>query len=261
VGNLTFGGNLGTRLRSEDKNQQLLQIQNYFNPKQTGGWGFLAATSNHQLYARTMNIIISIAAQLTRQNVPTEINFTEMDPETKGKNLSECVRRYDTVIFLDFGSCFDMKPLGEVNWQSMCGVMVIPSIRPVLNWDRFAKMCEKDEEELLQHKAVVYDTAVEPSSKRKAQGSDIEFYDVRESDSKILLIDAIQVKQHAKIIQVPQSQKEWIHYFKKKKIRVSAIVDINTTNTIAHRCVSGLGKSSATRVVKNDNPSPKPPQV
>ena len=257
VGNLTFGGNLGTRLRSEDKNQQLLQVQNYFNPKQTGGWGFLVTTSNHQLYTRTMNIVITIVAQLARQNVPTEINFTEMDPEIKGKNLSECVRRYDTVVFLDFGSCFDLKPLGQVNWQSMCGVMIIPSIRPILNWERFEKMCEKDEEELLQHKAVVYDTAVEPSSKRKAQGSDIEFYDVRESDSKILLIDALQVKQHAKIIQVPLNQREWLHYFKKKKIRVSAIVDINTTNTIAHKCVSGLGKSSATRVV----PHVKPPQA
>lgn len=257
VGNLTFGGNLGTRLKSSDKDQTLYNKVNYFNPKQMGGWGFLVTTVNHQLYTRTMNILIMMIAQLARQNVPTEINFTESDPEMKGKCLSECVRRYDTVVFLDFGTAFDLAPLGMTNWQSMCAVLVIPSIRPILNWERFGKMCEKEEEELLQHRGIVYDTVVEPSSARKVEGSPVELYDVRETDSKIMLIDTSQIKKHAKNIQVPLNQKEWIHYFKKKKVRVSAIVDINTTNTIAHKCVSGLGKSSATRVVRNDNPPPQ----
>jgi len=258
VGNLTFGGNLGTRLRSEDKFQQLIPIKDYFEPKQVGGWGFLIVTSNHQLYSRTMSIILTIVSQLTRQNVQTEINFTVSDPEIKGRHLSECIKRYNTVIFMDFGTAFDLRPMGNVNWQTMCNVLVIPSIRPVLNWERFGNVCEKDEEELLQHKAVVYDTSVEPSSKRH---NIIDFYDVRETDSKILFIDALQVKQLTKIIQVPHNQKEWLHYFKKKKIRVSAIADINTTNTIAHKCVSGLGKSSATKVVTHVIPPQADAQV
>ena len=262
VGNLSFGGNMGTRLRSKDPNQEPIQIKKYFEPKQTGGWGFLISAANHQLYTRTMNNVITVVAQLTRQNVPVELNFTDMDPANKADNLSECIRRYDTVIFLDFGSCFDMTSLGNVNWQSMCCVLVIPSLRPVLNWERFKKMCQTDEEELLQHKAVVYDTEVEISSKKKStNGKEIDFYDVKNSDSKILFIDSQQLKNNKNVIQVTANQQEWIKYFKKKNLRVRAIVDINTTNTIAHKCVSVLGKSSSTRIVSNVNAHPQPSQV
>lgn len=250
VGNLTFGGNLASRLKSSNKKQERIPVPTFFEPKQKGGWGFLVTTVHNQIPCRTLSIIITVAAQLKRQNVETEINFTTTDSETRRMHLTECINRYDTLIYLDYGTAFDLTPLGNIDWQSVGDVMCVPSIRPVLDWERFKATCENKDEELMQHKAIVYDTVIN----EKRSFLDGKLYSVKRSDGKILFVNCIGLRKRINFIQVPLKQEEWIDYFKERGVNVVAPIDINTTNTIPHKCVSGLGKSSATRVVKHDEP-------
>lgn len=247
VGNLTFGGNMGTRKIYSSKEPEVPPM---LNPTLSHGWGFLAVSINRQIPVRTLSILITFSAQLIRQGVQSEIVFTSMDERIKQMHLAKCMMTYDTTIFLDYGVSFDIMPIMALEWQNTSPVMVIPSIRPVLDWDRFTDTCRMEDGELLQHKAIVYDTTFNDED-LKAQGK-TTIYSVKNSDSRILFIDNTKVKGCVEnFIKDQLPQHRWVSFFKKNGITVGGIRDINTTNTLYHKCLSGLGKSNSTRVIRN----------
>ena len=214
-------------------------------------WGFVVVDVNHQIAVRTLSVLISLTAQLTRQGVPWEINYSSNDSEEKRVYFMNGLKKYDTMIFLDYGTSFDIRPLLETPWQKVCSMMIIPSLKKTLDWERFKETCTKDLQEPLTQRALAFDTQV--NEKKPIPGPGTALYSVTNSDAKVFFVDCKIVLRKLKdkkgnIIQVPLKSTEWVRFLKERSVQVAAAVDIPCTNTIAHKCVSGLGKSSALRI-------------
>jgi len=155
------------------------------------------------------------------------------------------------LVFFDHGTSFDLRPLLSTPWQKACSMLIIPSLKNVIDWDRFKDVCTKDMEEPIGQRALVFDTQV--NEKKPIPGPGTQLYPVTNSDARVFLLDCKQVLRKLKdkkgnFIQVPLKSTEWTRFLKERGVQIAAAVDIPCTNTIAHKCVSGLGKSNGLRI-------------
>ena len=214
-------------------------------------WGFVVVDVNHQIAVRTLSVLIGLTSQLTKQGVPWEVNYSSNDSEDKRAWLIQSLKKYDTLVFLDHGTSFDLRPLLATPWQQACSMMIIPSFKKMIDWNRFKETCALEIEEPLEQRALVFDTEV--NEKKPIPGPGTQLYPVTNSDARVFLLDCKQVIRKLKdkkgnFIQVPLKSTEWVRFFKERGVQVAAAVDIPCTNTIAHKCVSGLGKSNGFRI-------------
>jgi hypothetical protein len=214
-------------------------------------WGFVVVDVNHQIAVRTLSVLIGLTSQLTKQGVDWEVNYSSNDSEDKREWVTQGLKKYDTLVFFDHGTSFDLRPLLSTPWQKACSMLIIPSLKNVIDWDRFKDVCTKDMEEPIGQRALVFDTQV--NEKKPIPGPGTQLYPVTNSDARVFLLDCKQVLRKLKdkkgnFIQVPLKSTEWTRFLKERGVQIAAAVDIPCTNTIAHKCVSGLGKSNGLRI-------------
>ena len=214
-------------------------------------WGFVVVDVNHQIAVRTLSVLIGLTSQLTKQGVPWEVNYSSNDSEDKRAWVLQGLKKYDTLVFFDHGTSFDLRPLLSTPWQKACSMLIVPSLKNIIDWERFKDVCTKDIEEPLGQRALVFDTQV--NEKKPIPGPGTQLYPVTNSDARVFLLDCKQVLRKLKdkkgnFIQVPLKSTEWVRFFKERGVQIAAAVDIPCTNTIAHKCVSGLGKSNGLRI-------------
>jgi hypothetical protein len=222
-------------------------------------WGFVVVDVNHQIAVRTLSVLIGLTSQLTKQGVPWEVNYSSNDSEDKRAWLIQSLKKYDTLVFFDHGSSFDLRPLLSTPWQKACSMLIVPSLKKTLDWNRFKETCTLEIEEPLEQRALVFDTEV--NEKKPIPGPGTQLYPVTKSDARVFLLDCKQVLRKIKdkkgnFIQVPLKSTEWVSFLKERGVQIAAAVDIPCTNTIAHKCVSGLGKSNGFRIDYNDSVRP-----
>jgi len=221
-------------------------------------WGFVVVDVNHQIAVRTLSVLIGLTTQLTKQGVDWEVNYSSNDSEDKREWVLQGLKKYDTLVFFDHGTSFDLRPLLATPWQKVCSMLIIPSLKNVIDWERFKEVCTKDIEEPLGQRALVFDTQV--NEKKPIPGPGTQLYPVTNSDARVFLLDCKQVLRKLKdkkgnFIQVPLKSTEWVRFFKERGVQIAAAVDIPCTNTIAHKCVSGLGKSNGLRIDVTTRPA------
>ena len=214
-------------------------------------WGFVVVDVNHQIAVRTLSVLIGLTTQLTKQGVPWEVNYSSNDSEDKRGWFTQGLKKYDTLVFLDHGTSFDLRPLLMTPWQSVCSMMIVPSFKKMIDWNRFKETCTLEIEEPLGQRALQFDTEV--NEKKPISGPGTQLYLVTNSDARVFLLDCKQVLRKLKdkkgnFIQVPLKSTEWVRFLKERGVQIAAAVDIPCTNTIAHKCVSGLGKSNGLRI-------------
>jgi len=214
-------------------------------------WGFVVVDVNHQIAVRTLSVLIGLTTQLTKQGVEWEVNYSSNDSEDKREWVIQGLKKYDTLVFFDHGTSFDLRPLLSTPWQKACSMLIIPSLKNIIDWERFKEVCNKDMEEPLGQRALIFDTEV--NEKKPIPGPGTQLYPVTNSDARVFLLDCKQVLRKLKdkkgnFIQVPLKSTEWTRFFKERGVQIAAAVDIPCTNTIAHKCVSGLGKSNGLRI-------------
>jgi len=214
-------------------------------------WGFVVVDVNHQIAVRTLSVLIGLTSQLTKQGVPWEVNYSSNDSEDKRAWLLQSLKKYDTLIFFDHGTSFDLRPLLATPWQQACSMLIVPSFKKMIDWNRFKETCTLEIEEPLDQRALIFDTEV--NEKKPIPGPGTQLYTVTNSDARVFLLDCKQVIRKLKdkkgnFIQVPLKSTEWVRFFKERGVQIAAAVDIPCTNTIAHKCVSGLGKSNGIRI-------------
>ena len=214
-------------------------------------WGFVVVDVNHQIAVRTLSVLIGLTSQLTKQGVPWEVNYSSNDSEDKRAWFINGLKKYDTLIFLDHGTSFDPRPLLSTPWQKACSMLIMPSLKKTIDWKRFKETCTLEIEEPLGQRALQFDTEV--NEKKPISGPGTQLYLVTNSDARVFLLDCKQVLRKLKdkkgnFIQVPLKSTEWVRFLKERSVQIAAAVDIPCTNTIAHKCVSGLGKSNGLRI-------------
>ena len=214
-------------------------------------WGFVVVDVNHQIAVITLSVLIGLTTQLTKQGVPWEVNYSSNDSEDKRGWFTQGLKKYDTLVFLDHGTSFDLRPLLMTPWQSVCSMMIVPSFKKMIDWNRFKETCTLEIEEPLEQRALVFDTEV--NEKKPIPGPGTQLYPVTNSDARVFLLDCKQVNRKLKdkkgnFIQVPLKSTEWVRFLKERGVQIAAAVDIPCTNTIAHKCVSCLGKSNGLRI-------------
>jgi len=214
-------------------------------------WGFVVVDVNHQIAVRTLSVLIGLTSQLTKQGVPWEVNYSSNDSEDKRSWLIQSLKKYDTMVFFDHGTSFDLRPLLTTPWQQACSMLIVPSFKKMIDWNRFKETCTLEIEEPLEQRALIFDTEV--NEKKPIPGPGTQLYPVTNSDARVFLLDCKQVLRKLKdkkgnFIQVPLKSTEWVRFFKERGVQIAAAVDIPCTNTIAHKCVSGLGKSNGLRI-------------
>ena len=221
-------------------------------------WGFVVVDVNHQIAVRTLSVLIGLTSQLTKQGVPSEVNYSSNDSEDKRAWLIQSLKKYDTLVFFDHGTSFDLRPLLATPWQQACSMLIVPSFKKMIDWERFKETCTKDIEEPLEQRALIFDTEV--NEKKPIPGPGTQLYPVTNSDARVFLLDCKQVLRKLKdkkgnFIQVPLKSTEWTRFLKERGVQIAAAVDIPCTNTIAHKCVSGLGKSNGLRIDVTTRPA------
>jgi hypothetical protein len=221
-------------------------------------WGFVVVDVNHQIAVRTLSVLIGLTTQLTKQGVDWEVNYSSNDSEDKREWVLQGLKKYDTLVFFDHGTSFDLRPLLSTPWQKACSMLIIPSLKNVIDWERFKETCTEDLQEPLGQRALVFDTQV--NEKKPIPGPGTQLYPVTNSDARVFLLDCKQVLRKLKdkkgnFIQVPLKSTEWTRFLKERGVQIAAAVDIPCTNTIAHKCVSGLGKSNGLRIDVTTRPA------
>jgi len=214
-------------------------------------WGFVVVDVNHQIAVRTLSVLIGLTTQLTKQGVDWEVNYSSNDSEDKRAWVIQGLKKYDTLVFFDHGTSFDLRPLLSTPWQKACSMLIVPSLKNIIDWERFKETCTEDLQEPLGQRALAFDTQV--NEKKPIPGPGTQLYPVTNSDARVFLLDCKQVLRKPKdkkgnFIQVPLKSTEWVRFLKERGVQIAAAVDIPCTNTIAHKCVSGLGKSNGLRI-------------
>ena len=241
VGNLTFRANISKRSGKITNASAAEPIQDYGHyEKGINRWALVVAENNHQISVRTLSILLSLCSR--EDNV--DVIFTE-DP---GETMNRAIRTHNTVAFFNHGCSFDISKFVDLNWKDTHGALVIPSLRNRLDWKRFRETCLDDDGEPIDQKALIFDSVpgnpILPS----------KIHPVKQSDSNIIFLNCDRIRN--KVKELPKKHINWVGHLKGKDIQVGILMDVDITSSVPHKCISGLGKSSAIKIEHGGSQGP-----
>ncbi len=203
----------------------------------------IIVTRSKSCHVKTLHSILRFNLKCLENKHDNQIIFVNDDPFDKADTISNFIKTYDRLLFIDFGIQIDDDSLDNCfNKLESVGCLVFPAVLEGIDWGLFKEKVKDGCKEPVEQIGLHFDTEV--SNKISS-----EYYNVKKTSSKCWLLISKNVIKHLKdkkssSYKIFPRMENMFSKFQESGIKIIAYPKAKLTMTYNHECISNILNSA-----------------
>lgn len=204
----------------------------------------IVVTRSKSCHVKTLHTILRLNIKCIQNAVDHQILYVNDDPFEKVDTVEQCMKKYDRILFIDFGIGVDDTSLNKIlEINQNAGLVVFPGVKEGVNWDMFKEKVRTESKEPVTQMGLEFDTVL-------GKKTSPQFYNVVSTGAKVwvmmpeTIIKQIKHKKkgtwklHPNILENLIEQGVKIYAFSASKL----------IQTYPHECVSNILNAASVKL-------------
>jgi len=202
-------------------------------------------TRNKAITVTGLHMLLQMSGRCyQKQDHQINIHFVE-----DTRSLHKLIKTADRILWVNYGFCLDTESFDNV-FDSKNEVLVFPSVKEGINWDRFKKEVKRDSKEPIHQLGMEFDTELD---KKISEG----FWTVTKTNPSVFVIDCKSVDKKLRTkkgegIKLPRDVDLIFEKFKENGVKVVASTKANVLVHYAHECLGNILEANGVTCHKRD---------
>jgi hypothetical protein len=176
--------------------------------------------------------------------VDHQILYVNDDPFEKVDTVEQCMKKYDRILFIDFGIGVDDTSLNKVlEINQNAGLVVFPGVKEGVNWDMFKEKVRAESKEPVTQMGLEFDTVL-------GKKTSPQFYNVVSTSAKVwvmmpeTIIKQIKHKKKGTWKLHPNMLENLIE----QGVKIYAFSASKLIQTYPHECISNILNAASVKL-------------
>lgn len=207
----------------------------------------IIVTRSKSCHVRTLHNMLRLNMRCYERGMMNTIIYTNDDPFEKAEKIHDAMKKYDRILFIDFGICMDDASIVQVlEKHEMCGVLVFPAVNEGIDWDMFKEKVKSNTQEPLEQMGLYFDTDV-----GKELSEDVHL--VKKTSARCWMMNCKNVLKHMKDKKTGEykiNPKRALMFEKMQHdgVRIIAYTPAKLTMLYAHECLGNIMNCAGVKV-------------
>lgn len=203
----------------------------------------VAVTRNKSICATTLHTMMNIHIQCMMRGMHLEIHFVE-DKST----LPKIIKTGDRILWMDYGTNLNNEVLEKcvAPFDKGLNVIVFPSVKEGINWDRFVKKTKEGSTEPIHQRGLAFDTEV---GRKLADG----LYECTKTSARVWAMDAKPVDKKLRGGKVPvnlplNNDEEMFDRLRALDVKIGVATEAAVICHYVHECFGNILEASGVQL-------------
>ena len=190
--------------------------------------GVILITINKSIYVRTLHALMRLNLFVISKKHTVQLIFVDKDPFLIKDALNNGIKKYDKLLFLDYGIFIDQESIETLDKNIQNHEMIIyPCVKEGIDWEMFKNNMNN---EPVTQAGLHFDTTV---GKKIIDG----FYKVEKSEPKVWCLDC---KKISKKFIFPAKNSELIPKLKDNGVKICVFSKAKIITSYVHECYGSI---------------------
>lgn len=206
----------------------------------------IITTRGRSCHVKTLHAILQLNIRCIQKGYSNKLIFVNDDPFEKSDMISNCIKSFDRIFFIDFGVGIDPGSLDKVvEDYTGLDVLIFPGVKEGIDWEMFKEKVQSKSTEPTHQMGLNFDTDVG----HKISES---MYKVNESSARAWMMicknvyKCIKDKRTGNHKIYPKSN-VMFEKLKESGARIIAFTGARLTFTYTHECISNILNSAGVK--------------
>ena len=204
----------------------------------------IVVTRSKSCHVKTLHSILRLNIKCLQNSVNHQIVYVNDDTLEKIETIEQCMKKYDRILFIDFGIGVDDLSLNkslEVNENA--GLVVFPGVKEGINWDMFKEKVKLESKEPTTQMGLEFDTVL-------GKKTSPQFYNVVSTSAKVWVMIPKTVIKHIK----NKKKGTWRLYpnmfenLIENSVKIYAFSASKLIQTYTHECISNILNAASVKL-------------
>lgn len=203
----------------------------------------IAVTRNKSVVGTTLHSMMNLNMLCMLKQMHLEIHFVE-----DKTGLPKIIKSGERIIFFDYGTNVDENHLVKLvdPFEKGVQVLVVPSVKEGINWDRFVKKTKEGSTEPVNQRGLEFDTVV---GKKLSDG----LYEVASTSARVWAMDARPVDKKLRGGKIPVSlplhdNEKMFECLKNLGIKVGALTTATVICHYVYECFGNILEAAGVKL-------------
>lgn len=200
----------------------------------------LLVSRSKACHVKTLHTVMKLNIHCVRRGWANEIMFCNDDPFKKAEAVQNLLKKYDRIVYIDFGINVDEKSIEQVfETYEGCGCLVFPAAKEGIDWPMFKEKVLADSNEPVHQMGLHFDTEVGQKIKD-------DLYHVKSTKPRCWMMVCKNVKKKLGSTKLTNYDK----MFEKLQdygVKIYAWTLAQVVATYAHECISNIMNAAGVR--------------
>lgn len=189
-------------------------------------------TRNKAITITTLHMLLQLSGKCFSNGHQINIHFVEST-----KMLPKLIKTSDKILWIEYGFALDVESFDAI-FNSTHEILVFPSVREGVNWDRFKKGIAQDTKEPLHQIGLEFDTDV---SNKVSDG----YWTVKKTIPSAFLLDCKPVDKKMRTkkgegLKLPRDIDLIFEKFQENGVKITAYTKANVLAHFTHECIGNI---------------------
>ena len=204
----------------------------------------IVVTRSKSCHVKTLHTILRLNIKCIQNSVNHQIVYVNDDKHEKIDTIEKCMKKYDRILFIDFGIGVDDESLNkslEVNESA--GLVVFPGVKEGINWEMFKEKVRSESKEPTSQMGLEFDTVL-------VKKTSPHFYNVVSTSAKVWVMIPKTIIKHIK----NKKKGTWkLHLnmfenLKEQGVKIYAFSASKLIQTYTHECISNILNAASVKL-------------
>jgi hypothetical protein len=204
----------------------------------------IVVTRSKSCHVKTLHTILRLNIKCIQNAVDHQILYVNDDPFEKVDTVEQCMKKYDRILFIDFGIGVDDTSLNKVlEINQNAGLVVFPGVKEGVNWDMFKEKVRAESKEPVTQMGLEFDTVL-------GKKTSPQFYNVVSTSAKVwvmmpeTIIKQIKHKKKGTWKLHPNMLENLIE----QGVKIYAFSASKLIQTYPHECISNILNAASVKL-------------
>jgi hypothetical protein len=204
----------------------------------------IIVTRSKSCHVKTLHGVLRLNMKCLQNNHDNEIVYVNDDPYEKAELIQAYMKKYERIIFIDFGIGIDEASLEQCfSKHEGVGCLVFPGVKEGIDWKLFREKVKSGSSEPVSQMGLHFDTDV---GKKISEN----IYQVTSTDAKAWMMNTKNVIKSIKDKKTGnwKISPKMFEKFREQNVRMYAYTAAKLTMTYTHECVSNILNAAGVKV-------------
>lgn len=204
----------------------------------------IVVTRSKSCHVKTLHTILRLNIKCIQNGVDHQILYVNDDPFEKVDTVDQCMKKYDRILFIDFGIGVDDTSLNKVlEINQNAGLVVFPGVKEGVNWDMFKEKVRAESKEPVSQMGLEFDTVL-------GKKTSPHFYNVVSTSAKVWVMMPETIIQQIK----HKKKGTWklhpnmLENLMEQGVKIYAFSASKLIQTYPHECISNILNAASVKL-------------